>query len=187
MAFLGTAGNTSEGNEDEMNKTRGGRLLEAGWYRAALVEDEVKEYDWGTGLNLQLQILTGLYENQRIFDFLCIQHTKSEQAQHIAKVRLRELGVAAGHKTPDNIEDTQPMYNTPIMVEVYRAKDDTKYAEEDGRKARVGQYMTVKQWKTEKANQHMPGVSKTVPNNSPPQSDPVRDEAPPMDDSDIPF
>lgn len=185
MAHLGQAGNTSEVGEDELNKKRGSRLLEAGWYRAALIEDEAKSYQWGTGLNMQFQILTGDYENQRIFDFLCIEHSKSEQAQHIARVKLRELAVAAGHRTPDDVQDTDAMYGSPVMVEVYRAKDDTKYAEEDGRKARIGQFMSVRKWKEQMGSAPMPGVNAPVPKVSPPPSDTASDELPMGDD--IPF
>ncbi len=175
MAFLGDAGNTTEVNEDEMNQSRGYRLLEAGWYRAALAEDVAQIKPWGVGLKLQFTILTGDYENQRIFEYLCVQHT-SEEAQHIARVKLRELAVAAGHKTPDDVQDTATMYGVPIMVEVYRAiEKEEKYADEDGKKARVGQFMSVTKWKAEHSDEPMPGVTKTAakaaappPNNSPP-------------------
>ena len=189
MAFLGTAGDTTEVQEEEMNQKRGGSLLEAGWYRVALVEDEAKPYGWGTGLNMQFQILTGDYADRRLFDFLCIEHHKSEKAQHIARVKLREFATAAGHRSPE-IEDTTPLYNKPVMVEVYRAKEEEeKYADEDGRKARIGQFLSVDAWKLSHAGEHMPGVAKkkaalAVAKAPIPNSSPAPYQA---DDDEIPF
>ena len=187
MAFLGQSGSTAEVDPEEVNQKRGGRILDAGWYRAALIEDEAGPYDWGVGLNMQFQILTGDFAPQRIFEFLCIEHTK-EKVQHIARIRLRELAIAAGHKSPEDVQDTGSIYNVPVMVEIYRAKDDSKYAEPDGKRPRVGQFMSVAEWKANHSDEPMPGVGRApAPNNSPPPVAAAPPPAAPPDDDDLPF
>lgn len=159
MAKLGRAGSTHDVDRSEMNqKRRGALMLEDGWYRAAIEEDEGKTYDWGFGLNLTFKILDGHFANYRIFDFLCLEHTK-EKAQKIARVRLRELAEAAGHPTPDQVDDTAVMYGKPVMVRVFRDHDDSKFAEGDGKRPRVGEYLSTKRWKEERSDEPMPGVT----------------------------
>lgn len=193
------AGNTSNVKPDEMNRTRRGLLvLEEGWYRAALEKDEIKEYGWGVGLNLTMKILDGEFQNYRIFDFLCLTHD-NEKTEHIARVRLRELAVAAGHKTPDNVVETDSMIGKPVMVRVYRAEErDDRYAEADGCRPRVDQYMAVAAWKAdpERSKEPLPGVNRPA-QKAPSQPHLVRDEPPPssrpasgdwtMAEDDIPF
>lgn len=164
MARLGAAGDTSRVKPDEMNQARRGLLiLEEGWYRAALESDSLKDFDWGQGLNLNFKILDGHYRNYHIFDFLCLVHTK-EKAERIARVRLRELAVAAGHRTPDNVHETDSIVGKPVMIRIYREEDDSKYAEEDGRRPRVAEYLGVTAWKEhpEKSQEPMPGVTTQV-------------------------
>ena len=183
MANLGRAGNVAEVSDEEMNQNRGGgALLENGWYRCALVKDTLVTPSWGTGLNMELQVITGDFENRRIFEFLCLEHDRSEKAQHIARVKLKEFATAAGHRG-DDIPDTDRFYGKPVMVKVYRAvEENEKYAEEDGKKPRVDQFMSCEQWKAEKSDEPTPGLQRK-------KQTPAREEAPPppADDDDIPF
>lgn len=179
MAYIGQLGNTSEVSDDELNKKRTGKPLEAGWYRVALEKDEAKVADWGTGLSMEFVVLSGDFEGRKLFDFLCIEHRKSEQAQHIARVRLRELATAAGHQTPDNVEETEDLYGRPVMAQVYRAKDTSDYADEDGKKARIGQFLSVDRWKAECADEPTPGITRGTKMAPPPaRSKPASKSAP---------
>lgn len=179
MAYLGTIGDTSEVKDEDMNQKRSGKPIEAGWYRVALEKDEVKHADWGTGLNMEIVILDGEYEGRKLFEFLCLEHRNSEQAQQIARTKLRELATAAGHKTPDNVEDTAVLYGRPVMAEVYRAKEKSDYAEADGKKPRIGQFLSISRWKSEYGSDPMPVPAKSKPASRPAPA--------PVDDDQIPF
>ena len=151
MAFLGEDGMLNDVTEDAVAAVGkgGGRPIPAGWYRAALVEDEVQVKHWGTGLSMQFQILGGDFENRRVFDYLCVRHSTSEQAEEIARAKLKAFGIAAGAKNPDDMRQTDPFYNRPVMIEVRReTPDDPKYGdEEDGRQARIADFMSVSEFK----------------------------------------
>ena len=149
MARLGTAGDTREVGPDEMNRRRGARPIPAGWYRVALTQDRAETKDWGLGLSMEFAILDGENAGQKLFDYLCVEHHRSEKAQHIARIKLRELATAAGHRTPENVESTDSLYKRPVMAEVYRADEETRYAEEDGKRPRIGQFLSVARWKQE--------------------------------------
>lgn len=182
MAYLGSAGDTSEVRDEDMNQKRGGKMIEPGWYRVALDKDETKSADWGTGLNMEFVILDGDYEGRKLFEFLCLEHSRSEEAQRIARVKLRELATAAGHKTPEYVEDTESLYGRPIMAEVYRAKEpNEKYAEDDGKKPRIGQFLSVKRYK-----QEVEGVAAPA-SERPAKSKPASRPAPAPEDDEIPF
>lgn len=190
MAWLGTAGDTSDVSEEDMNQKRSGKPIEAGWYRVALEKDDVKHEEWGVGLKMEFEILDGEYEGRKLFEFLCLEHSRSAEAQKIARTKLRELAVAAGHKTPDNVEDTDVLMRRPVMVEVYRAKlgknEDPKYADPDGRKARIGQFISVARWKAENGQaESKPDFVLTRPKSKPAPKPNMRAEIPA--DDDIPF
>lgn len=160
MADIGSAGNTSSVKPEEMNQSRGRGLLvlAEGWYRAALEKDEFQDCRGGKMLSMTFRILDGEYRDYRIFDRLVIVHEK-EKAQHIARIRLREFATAAGHKTPENVTNTDVLIGKPVMIKVYRAEEDSKYADADGKKAQVDQYLSVERFKAEKADEPMPGVT----------------------------
>lgn len=162
MAFLGEDGMLGDVSEEAVASVGKGASgpLPAGWYRCALVEDEAQPKPWGVGLSMQFQILDGEHENRRIFDYLCVRHTTSQQAEEIARAKLKAFAIAAGSKAPDNMRDTAPYYGKPVMVEVYRSRDDEKYADEDGKKARIGSFKSVAEYRAEHG-------SAPVPNNSP--------------------
>lgn len=183
MAFLGDDGNLSGVSEEEVERAnRGGRkMIEAGWYRCMLVEDEAKPYSWGTGLSMQFQIIEGEHENQRVFDFLCVRHAKSEKAEQIARAKLKAFAIAAGAKNPDDLSDTSVLFNKPVMIEVYRDEQkDAKYADEDGCKAKPGQFKSIADYKSEFGGAPAPAPAM--------KSKPASQPAPaPEDDDTIPF
>lgn len=181
MAYLGEDGNLSGVSEEDVERAnRGGRkMIEPGWYRCMLVEDEAKPYRWGTGLSMQFQIIDGEFENQRVFDFLCVRHNDSEQAEQIARAKLKAFAIAAGAKNPDDISDTSVLFNKPVMIEVYRDKQkDPKYADEDGCKAKPGQFKSVAAFKAEQGGAAPAPAVKSKPASRP---------APAPEDGDIPF
>lgn len=185
MAWLGEAGNLSGVTDEQVERAgRGARkMIPPGWYRCALVEDEAKPYHWGTGLSLQFQIISGEFENQRVFDFLCVQHSTSETAEQIARAKLKALAIAAGVKNPDDMEDTAVLYNKPVMIEVYREEQtDPKYGDADGCKAKPGAILSVVKWKEEHGGQ--PAL-KAAPTAARPK--PVSRPAPESRDEEIPF
>lgn len=183
MSYLGAIGDTSGVRDEDMNQKRSGKPIEPGWYRVALEKDEVKHAEWGTGLNMELVILDGEFEGRKLFEFLCLEHRRSEEAQRIARVKLRELATAAGHKTPDNIEDTDALMGRPVMAEVYRAKEASQYAEADGKKPRIGQFLSVARWRSEYGSDPAP-----APKAAPTKSKPASRPAPaPEDEDSVPF
>lgn len=189
MAYLGDDGRLNDVSEEDVERTkRGARaLLEEGWYRCALVEDEAQPKSWGIGLAMQYQILDGTYSEQRIFDYLCVRHSRSEQAEQIARSKLKAFAIAAGAKNPNDVTDTAPLYGRPVMLRVFREADDTKYAESDGCKPRIGSIVSVAEWKDQHKDEPLPGVRNgPVPNNSPPASK-QEETPPPAGDDDIPF
>lgn len=188
MAFLGDDGRLDDVTEEDVERTERGarKMLEEGWYRAALVEDEVQQKSWGIGLKMKFQILTGECEGQPIYDYLCVRHGTSEKAEQIARAKLKAFAIAAGSKNPDDVSDTGPLHDKPVMIEIYREKDDTDYAEEDGKKARVGAFKSVARFREENADSPMPGVKRKAQAAAPPP-EPERAPSPPPDDDEIPF
>jgi hypothetical protein len=187
MGYLGDDGNLSDVSEEDVE--RAGRkaraFLEEGWYRCALVEDEVQVKPWGTGLNMQFQVLSGEFTNQRIFDYLCVRHSRSDDAERIARAKLKAFGIAVGAKNPDDMSNTDPYMNKPLMLEVIReAPKDAKYGDaEDGKQARVGRVLSVAKWKEEHADEPTPGVG--VRNGAAPK--PAAPPPPAVENDDIPF
>ena len=169
MTYLGATGDTSEVSEHELNKG-GGQYpdLPAGWYQVALLSDKVDQKSWGLGLSLQFQVDEGDFESERVSDYLCIVHNTSSEAQHIARVRLRELANAAGHPTPENVEDTEPLMGVPLMARIYRPRaKDPKYAAADGTETRVGEYLSIGEWNARYGRKSEPTRQADVPTNSP--------------------
>lgn len=189
MAFLGDDGRLDDVSEEDVERAgkAPNQMLPAGWYRVALVEDEAQMKEWGVGLSMQFQVLTGDYADRRVFEYLCVRHGRKEQAEKIARAKLKAFALAAGAKNPDDVSDTEALYNRPVMVEVYRETqkgDQAKYAEEDGCKARIGAFMTVADFKAQKPDAPMPGVQRKSQAAAPP---PTPEPTPAPVDDDIPF
>ncbi len=151
MAYLGTDGNLSDVSSEDVDNVGRGQSgpVPAGWYRAALIEDEAQAKSWGTGLSVQFVILEGEYQNRRVFDYLCVRHATSATAEAIARAKLKALAVAAGVKDPDNLSETDPLYHRPVMMEVRRTPEDSQYAEEDGKRARPNAFLSTAAYRAE--------------------------------------
>lgn len=166
MAQLGDDGVLNDVTEDALASVGkgGGKIIPAGWYRAALIEDEAQAKSWGTGLSMQFQIIEGDFSNRRVFDYLCVRHATSEKAEEIARAKLKAFAIAAGSRTPDDMRDTSRFYNKPVMIEVRREKpEEEKYAEEDGKEARIGDFLSVGEYRAEQSD----APSSPGPANSP--------------------
>ena len=172
MAYLGNDGRLEDVTEEAVGSVgKGtGKLIPSGWYRVALVEDEVDPKDWGTGLKQQFQILDGEFENRRVFDYLCVRHSRSEKAEEIARAKLKSLGLAAGIKNPDDLSETDVLKNRPVMMRVTRVKADGDYGDEDKKQARPSEFVS----------------QAAAPTNSP-KATPAPQSTGHYDDSDVPF
>ncbi len=167
MAYLGTDGNLSDVTDEEAARAgQGGapRLIEPGWYRCALIEDEAQAKEWGTGLSMQFQIIDGDFANYRVFEYLCIRHDTRPKAQQIAKAKLKAIAAAAGAKDPSNIEDTEEIYGKPLMLKVKREQQvNPTFADEDGCKAKIVAVLSVAEWRKEQVTAPELPLAKPVP------------------------
>lgn len=182
MSYLGSDGRLDDVTDEAVESVgKGtGKLIPPGWYRVALVEDEVSVKDWGTGLSQQFQILDGEFENRRVFDYLCVRHAKSEKAEEIARAKLKSLALAAGIKDPDDLSETDVLKNRPVMMRVTRVKADGDYGDEDKKQARPQEFVSVKDYR--ETIEEREGPQAAAPTNSPKAT-----PAPAVDDSEIPF
>ena len=165
MAFLGEDGMLGDVTQEAVDSVGkgGGEPVQAGWYRAVLLEDEAQPKSWGTGLSQQFQIIDGPFSERRVFDYLCIRHSTSEKAEEIARAKLKALAIAVGAKNPNDVSNTDILKRKPIMMEVRREEqDDAKYADEDGRKAKPANFVSCDEFKAMDAATPSP-----VPTNSP--------------------
>lgn len=178
MAFLGDDGRLDDVTEDALASVGkgGGGPVPAGWYRVALVEDEAQSKPWGVGLSMQFQILDGDYAERRVFDYLCVRHQTSAKAEEIARAKLKAFAIAAGAKDPNNVTNTEPFYGRPVMMKVIRTPEEEKYADEDGKKARPGDFLSVKEYR-ETVGKDAPKAKASAPP-QPPPSDPFDEEPP---------
>ncbi len=118
----------------------GFKSLPAGRYPATIIDSDYKATKSGEGMCLHLvfAITEGEYAGRQLRDFLTLEHT-NEQTVNIAKAKLKELAVAAGHKNPDRVEDTDELHG-PLTVVVTR-KEDKDWGDDDGFVNRIQRYM----------------------------------------------
>lgn len=174
MAYIPDDAGDTSGVADEERAMGSFAPIPEGWYRVVLFEDELVTKDWGVGLNMKFEILDGEHAGRKLFDFLCLQHGNAETVK-LARIALRELAIAAGHETPDHVRETESIQMVPVMARVYRAiEQNEKYADDDGKKARIGEYKAV-------------GGGSGAPVKSLPPKSRASDEPPPHSDDDIPF
>lgn len=81
----------------EPAKPRENELIPNGWYRAWIIESEIKPNSKGTGRNLELtwEIIEGPHAKRRIWDRLSIENP-SKTAQDIAQEALSAICHATG-------------------------------------------------------------------------------------------
>lgn len=96
--------------------------IPAGDYEAVIVASEMKPTKDGSGkyLKLELQVLSGTYQNRKLFTNLNLVN-KNEQAVQIAKGTLSSLCRAVGVLTP---KDSSELHNKPFIATVKVRKSD---------------------------------------------------------------
>lgn len=96
--------------------------IPAGEYLLQVVESEMKQTKAGTGqyLNIQFEVITGPYENRRIFQMFNVQNPSAE-AQEIGQRQLADLCLATGAGA---IKDSNELHFKPFTGKVGIKKDD---------------------------------------------------------------
>jgi hypothetical protein len=109
LAELGFNASTVEPNE-------GFDVIPAGEYDAVIVGSEVKATSSGEGkmLKLELQILSGQFQNRKLFDNLNLWN-KSDKAVQIARGTLSAICRAINVLTPS---DSTELHNKPLRVKI---------------------------------------------------------------------
>jgi hypothetical protein len=96
--------------------------IPAGEYEVAIVASEMKPTKDGSGkyLNLELQVLSGQFQNRKLFDRLNLEN-KNAQAVQIAKGTLSGICRAVGVLTP---KDSSELHLKPMVASVKVRKSD---------------------------------------------------------------
>jgi hypothetical protein len=107
-------------------------LLPVGEYDAVVTKSEVKPTSkGGKMLKLQLQVLSGPFQNRVIFDTLNLWNSSAE-AVTIARGTLSALCRAVNVLTP---KDTSELHNKPLRVSVGIKKGTGEYADQNSIKS----------------------------------------------------
>lgn len=117
---------------EKVKPNEGFDVIPAGEYDVVIVGSKVeptKNKD-GKLVNLEMQILTGEYQNRKLFDRLNLWN-KSEKAVQIARGTLSAICRAVNVLTP---KDTSELHNKPLKVKVV-VKDDPQYGPKNEVKA----------------------------------------------------
>ena len=106
--------------------------IPAGEYDAIIIASDKKPTAKGDGayIKLELQILSGEFQNRKVWDQLNIWNP-NDKAVQIAKGTLSAICRAVGVMTP---KDTAELHNKPLKIKVTVAKDP-KYGEKNEVKA----------------------------------------------------
>lgn len=99
-------------------------VIPAGEYEAVIIDSKVKPTKKGDGklAELQLQILTGEYQNRRLFDRLNLWNP-NDKAVQIARGTLSAICRAVNVLTP---KDTSELHLKPLRIKV-TVSDDPEY------------------------------------------------------------
>lgn len=124
--------------------------IPAGEYEVAIVASEMKPTKDGGGkyLNLELQVLSGQYQNRKIFDRLNLEN-KNAQAVQIARGTLSGICRAVGVLTP---KDSSELHLKPMVATVKIRKSDEH-----------GDQNEVKGYKSRHAAASQPAASQPQP------------------------
>ncbi len=122
-------GNLTGFNANNVEPTQAFEPLPNGVYDAVLIRSELKPNKKGNGNNLHLtfQILSGKYQNRKLWDVLCVDNP-SAQARQIAQGHLSAICRAVGNHTPN---DSSELHDKPLKIVVKCVKqDDGSYQNE---------------------------------------------------------
>lgn len=110
-------------NAAEVEPNAGFDVIPAGDYEACIVGSEMKTTKNGNGsyLNLEIQIISGQYQNRKLFEKLNLQN-QNATAVTIAKGTLSAICRAVGVLTPN---DSSDLHNKPFRISVgVRKRED---------------------------------------------------------------
>lgn len=116
-------------NAAEVEPNVGFDAIPAGDYDAVITASEMKETKSGEGqyLQLTLQILSGEYQNRKLWDRLNLQN-KNEKAVQIARGTLSAICRAVGVLTPN---DSSELHDKPLRIRVKVRKDQDGNAQNE--------------------------------------------------------
>lgn len=138
-------GNLEGFNANDVEPNEAFSAMPAGDYDVIIMASEMKATKAGTGkyLEIQLQVLSGTYQNRRIFDRLNLVN-QSDVAVQIAKGTLSSICRAVGILEP---KDSAELHNKPLtaVVKVRKDLDGNSQNEVKGYKPRVAQPNMVEQ------------------------------------------
>lgn len=108
-------------NANNVKPNKGFDALPVGEYDAIIVASEMKPTNAGNGeyLNLTLQVLSGQYQNRKLWDLLNLKNP-SQDAVDIAKGTLSAICRAVNVMEPN---DSSELHNKPLRVRVKIDKD----------------------------------------------------------------
>ena len=94
-------------------------LIPEGTYRAVISDAGVRENKKGTGhyVSVSLQILSGKYQNSRLWANMNIAHT-NVRASNIGIGVLHTIATAVGIKKPKEMKDTNEICGIPLQIEI---------------------------------------------------------------------
>lgn len=116
-------GNLAGFNAMEVEPNVGMDTIPAGEYEACIVASEMKPTKSGNGsyLNLEIQILSGPYQNRRLFDRLNLINPNADAVQ-IAQGTLSSICRAVNVLTP---QDSSELHMKPLRIAVkVRKRED---------------------------------------------------------------
>ncbi len=121
-----------QGFDANQHQSQAFDVLPAGEYEAIIVQSEVKPNSAQTGkmLKLQLQIISGQFQNRVLFDQLNIDNP-SDKAKQIALGTLSDICKAVNVLTPKNSSE---LHDKPLRIKVVVKKSD-EYGEQNNIKA----------------------------------------------------
>jgi len=144
-------GNLAGFNAMEVEPNVGMDIIPAGEYEACIVASEMKQTKSGNGsyLNLEIQILSGQYQNRRLFEKLNLNNP-SATAVRIAESTLSSICRAIFASTEDEKDlepgDSKQLHNKAFRISVgVRKREDTGEMQNEVKsfKPRVSQPVTT--------------------------------------------
>jgi len=139
------SGNLDGFNASDVEPNETFSALPAGEYDVIIMSSDMKSTKAGDGkfLELQLQVLSGTYQNRRLFDRLNLVN-KNDVAVQIAKGALSSICRAVNVLTP---KDSSELHNKPLtaIVKVRKDLEGNQQNDVKGYKSRVAQPNMVEQ------------------------------------------
>lgn len=128
MADLGQVFGNATFDASKVDPNEGFDVIPAGEYEAAIVKSDIVPNSKGTGkiLKLQLQIVSGQYQNRVIFDQLNIENP-NEEAKKISLAQLSSICRAVNVLTP---RDTSELHDKTMRISV-KVKDDATFGKQN--------------------------------------------------------